>query len=69
MNAFKVNNNNRIQWQKKICLEIPFSKKSYHIEISQLIWETLQLTGFYMMRVFSESWFRMDFKTAFAFKI
>ena len=28
---------------------IPLSKKMYHMETSQLIWKTNQLTGFYMM--------------------
>ena len=39
-NAFKVNNDNKIQWKNIIiiCSEIPFSKNTYHKETSQLIW-------------------------------
>ena len=37
------------------------------METSQLIWKALQLTGFYIILVFSETCFRADFKTAFAF--
>ena len=57
MNAFKVNNNNNIQWKNItiICSKILFSKNSDHIETSQLISKELQLTGFYMMQIFSEA--------------
>ena len=44
-----------------------FSKNSNYIETSQLICEALYLTGFYVIRVFSERCFRTDFKTAFVF--
>ena len=50
-----------------VCSEMPFSKNSYHIETSQLICKALQLTGFYIIRVFSEKCFRTDFKTVFVF--
>ena len=50
-----------------VCSKIPFNKSYYHIETSQLIWKALQLTGFYIIRVFSERCFRIDFKTAFVF--
>ena len=41
----------------KICSEIPFSKNSYHIKTSRLICSANQLTGFYMIRVFTETYF------------
>ena len=37
------------------------------METSQLISKTLQLTGFYMMRVFSGQCFQTDFKFFFVF--
>ena len=37
--------------------EIPFSKNSHHIETSQLMCNTYQLTGFYMIRVFTDRYF------------
>ena len=40
--------------QTKVCLEIPFSKNLYHIEISHLISNANQLIGFYMKQVFAE---------------
>ena len=69
LNVFKVKSNNNIQWKNiiTVCSEIPFSKNSYHIETSQLTCKALQLTGFYMIRVFSEKYFRRDFTTAFVF--
>ena len=38
-----------------------FSKILYHIETSQLIYYANQLTGFYMARVFTESYFQIDY--------
>ena len=70
LDAFKVyNNNNNIQWKNivKACSEILFSKNSYHIETSQMISKTLQLTGFYMIRVFSGQCFQTNFKIVFVF--
>ena len=70
LNAFKVYNNNNIQWKNivKVCSEILFSKNSYHIETSQLIFKAkLQLTSFYMMRFFSGQCFPTDFKIVFVF--
>ena len=32
----------------------PFSKNSYHTETSQMICNTNQATGFYMIRIFTE---------------
>ena len=68
LNAFEVNNDNKIQWKNIIinCSEITFSKNSYHIETSQLICKPLQLTGFYI-RVSSERCLRTDYKTTFVF--
>ena len=48
-------------------LEILFSKNSYHIETHQLTSKALQLTGFYVIRVFSERCFPKDYKTTFVF--
>ena len=42
-------------------MEIPFSKNSYHIETNQLICFTHQLTGFYMIRGFTERYFLTDY--------
>ena len=50
--------------QHTICSETPFSKNSYYIETSQLIWVANQLTGFYMMRVFTARCFRTDYSFA-----
>ena len=38
--------------------EIRFSKSWYHIETSQLIVKAKQLNGFYMIRIFSERFFK-----------
>ena len=46
-----------LKQQVKVCSEIPFSKNSYHIETSQLVCKTTQLTGFYMIQVFTERCF------------
>ena len=35
-----------------VCSKTPFTKNLHHIETSQLIWNSNQLTSFYMMRVF-----------------
>ena len=44
-------------------LEILFSKNSHHIVVtSRLICFANQLTGFYMIRVFTDSRFRADYK-------
>ena len=37
-----------------VCSKTPFSKNSHHIENSRLICNLNQLTGFYMIRVFTE---------------
>ena len=42
-------------------MEIPFSKNSYHIETNQLICFMLQLTGFYMIRGFTERYFLTNY--------
>ena len=44
------------------CSETPFRKKVYHIETSQSICNANQLTGFYMIRVFSERCFWPDYR-------
>ena len=43
--------------------KIPFCKTSHHIETSQLICFANQLTGFYMTQVFTEGYFRTNYKT------
>ena len=43
-----------------VCSEIPFSKNSYHMETSQLICLANRMTGFYMIQVFTERYFRTD---------
>ena len=45
-----------------VCSKIPFSKNLHHIETSQLICSSNQLTGFYMIRVFTERCFTADYK-------
>ena len=45
----------------KICSKIPFSKNSYQIETCQLNCLSNQLTGFYMIRVFIERHFQIDY--------
>ena len=69
LNALKISNNSNTQWKNIIivCSEILFSKNSHHIESSQLTCEMLQLTGFYMIQVFSESCFWTDYKNVFVF--
>ena len=47
----------------KICLEIPFSKNSYHVEPSPLICKANQLIGFYMIRAFTETYIQIDYST------
>ena len=41
--------------------DIPFSKTLYHIETSQSICKAIQLNGFYMIRVFTERNFPIDY--------
>ena len=48
-----------------MCSEITFSKNSYHKENCQLIYKALHLTGFYMIRVFSERCLLTDYKITF----
>ena len=45
-----------------ICLETLFNKKSYHTETSQLIFDANQFTRFYMIRAFTERYFRTDYQ-------
>ena len=40
--------------------EIHFSEESHRIETSQLIYEANRLTGFCVVRVFTERYFRTD---------
>ena len=47
-----------------VCLETPFSKNSFHIEISELICIANQMTGFYMIQVLTERYFRTNFSLA-----
>ena len=44
----------------KVCSRIPFSKNLYHMETSQLICNTNQLHGFYMIQFFTERNFQTD---------
>ena len=46
----------------RFCFEITFNKNSYHIETSRLICFVNQWTSFYMIRVFTDSRFRADYK-------
>ena len=50
----------------KICSETTYSKNSYHIETSQLIWTAKQLTGCYMTQDFTERCFRADISYIFS---
>ena len=43
-----------------LCSEIPFSKNSYHIETSQPITKTNELTRFYMIQVFTKKYSQTD---------
>ena len=54
-------------WRQKlvVCSEIPFSKNSYHMETSQLICLANRMTGFYMIQVFTERYFRTDINSKF----
>lgn len=44
------------------CSEIPFGKISHHLETSQMIFMSNQLTGFYVIRVFDGRYFRIDYE-------
>ena len=46
-----------------VCSEIPFSEDSYHVETSQLIWESNRLTAVFVVRVFTERYFGADVNT------
>ena len=46
----------------KVYSETPFSKNSYHVETSQLIYFANPLAGFYMMGVFTEWCFQTDYR-------
>ena len=71
-NTFVYNKEGDITWkmiQKKnlsnlACCETSFSKKSYHIKTSQLIWVANQWTRSYMIRVFTERCFPTDYNFA-----
>ena len=41
----------------KVCSEISFDESLYHIETSQLICNTNQLTGFYKIRILLKGFF------------
>lgn len=43
------------------CSEIPFSKSSYQIKTTQLIFKANQLTSFFMIRVLTWRYFRTDY--------
>lgn len=43
-----------------VCLKTSFSKNSYNIENSQLMFNANEFTGFHMIRVFAERSFRAD---------
>ena len=43
-----------------LCSKIPFSKNSYHIETSQPITKTNELTRFYMIQVFAKKYSQTD---------
>ena len=51
------------------CSEIPFSKSSYHIGTSQWICIAIHLTVFYMIRVFTERYFRTGYNCSSHTKI
>ena len=52
-----------------VCLEMPFSKSSYHIGTSQQICIAIQFTVFYMIRVFTEKYFATDYNCSCYVKI
>ena len=58
-NTFR-SSQNAIMQKMVVCLEISLSKNFYQKETSQLIWVTSQLTGFYILRFFTETDFRTD---------
>ena len=45
--------------------EIYFIKNSYHIETCQLIWSANHLTGFYVMRNFTERYLQTEYEQEF----
>ena len=51
------NKSRRILDSTKICSEVPFKKTLYHIEISQLSIDLLCKYGFYVIQVFTETYF------------
>ena len=64
MNKLRTSQSKKKLWKFNVCLEISSSQKSYYSETktSQLIDTSNELTGFYMTRVFTEWWFRTDYK-------
>ena len=44
-----------------VCSETPFSKNSFHIETSELICITNQMTAFYVIQVLTERYFQANF--------
>ena len=48
-----------------VCMETPFSKNSYLVETSQMIFNANQLTGFYMIRGFTEKCLQKDYSHFF----
>ena len=64
MNKLRTSQSQKKLWKFNVCLEISSSQKSYYSETktSQLIDTSNELTGFYMTRVFTEWWFRTDYK-------
>ena len=51
-----------INFKIMVCSKTPFSKNLHHIETRQLIWKSNQLAGFYTIGVFTERYFRTDYK-------
>ena len=64
MNKLRTSQSQKKLWKFNVCLEISSSQNSYYSETktSQLIDTSNELTGFYMTRVFTEWWFRTDYK-------
>ena len=53
----------------KVCSETRFTKNSYHIETSKLQRFANQLTGFYMIRDFTERYFLTDYNFIFSLNV
>ena len=66
MRASTVINLGDMEHEPHLSVKTHLSKTSYHIETSQLICFSAQLTGYYVIGVVTEKYFRIDFNLLYS---